>query len=112
MFNGKQVHIFLKSSARKTYEQFVRRGDQQSRILLTIYEKIKEVLKVNPEYGDRISKRLIPKEFRIQGVTNLRVVKLTNSWRMLYTITGNKIEIYVFILTMENHDNYDNRMNY
>ena len=70
---------------------------------------------MNHHYGDPISKRLIPRVYKIKyGVTNLFRVELPNYWRMLYTLTegDTKIEIIAFVLDIIDHKKYNKKFGY
>ena len=77
-------------------------------LLKSIKQKI-ELIKKDLFYGNNIPKRIIPKNYK---VSNLWRVELTNFWRMLYTIKGDKIEIICFILDIINHKSYNKRFGY
>lgn len=60
-----------------------------------------EQLKENPTFGRPIAKRLIPKEYKIQGVNNAYWVSLskTKGWRLIYSLVpGNEEEVVAIIL--------------
>lgn len=112
MFLGKEVRVFLKGQAKESYLELKKREDKESKTLLSSFERIKEILKENPQYGDPIRKELIPASLKKIGITNLYRAELSNYWRMLYTITGNKIEILVFILNIADHKEYNKLFGY
>lgn len=112
MFFGKEVRIMLKGQAKDSYIELKKRSDKESKSILNSIERIKEILKENPQYGDPIPKRLIPKEFIKQGIQNLYRVELSNYWRMLYTIEGNQIEIFLFVLNIVDHKEYNKLLGY
>ncbi|MFH0870280.1 MAG: hypothetical protein V1866_04460 [archaeon] len=97
MFHGKEVRVLLKGEAKS---------------ILNSIERAKERLKENPQYGEPVPKRLIPKEYLKQGIQNLYRVELSNYWRMLYTIEGNEVEILLFILSITDHQKYDRLLGY
>lgn len=73
----------------------------------TLFRSIKqkiELLKQDPLCGEVVKKNKIPKNL---DVDNLFKLRLANFWRMLYTIRRQEIEIYCFILTINDHDEYD-----
>ena len=83
-------------------------------LLKSIKQKI-EFIKENPQYGNPLSKKLIPNEYKIKyGITNLFRVELPNFWRMLYTLTEgeSKIEVISFILDIINHPDYNKKSKY
>jgi len=59
-------------------------NSENQQILKSIKQKI-EMIRINPQYGDSVSKKLMPKTL---PVDNLWVVDLTGYWRMLYTLKG------------------------
>ena len=112
MFFGKEGRILLKDKAKESYLELKRRNDAEAKSILNSIERIKVILKDNPQYGDPIPKRLIPREFIKHGIQNLYRVELSNYWRMLYTIEGNKIEIFLFVLTIVDHKEYNKLFGY
>ncbi len=110
LFAGKEVRVFLKGEAKESYLELKKRSDKEAQTILASFERIKEILKENPQYGNPIKKNLIPKE--LKGVQNLYRVELSNYWRLLYTLEGNKIEIFLFILKIIDHPSYDKLFGY
>src|SRR3989344_2360065 len=107
MFFGKEVRVVLVGQAKESYLELKNRNDSQAKTILRSFERIRDILKQNPQYGDPLKKELIPDKFIKQGITNLYRAELSNFWRMLYTLKGNKIEIFVLILTISDHPTYD-----
>ncbi|MBI4016034.1 MAG: hypothetical protein HY362_04950 [Candidatus Aenigmarchaeota archaeon] len=58
-------------------------GNSENQQLLKSIKQRMELIKIDPQYGAPVSKKLIPKEL---PVDNLWVVDLTGYWRMLYTL--------------------------
>lgn len=85
-----------------------REHTDEMQLLKSIKQKI-EFIRANPFYGDNIQKNKIPKEY---GVSNLWRVELSQFWRMLYTIKGDKIEVVCFVLEIINHNEYDKKFGY
>lgn len=112
MFLGKEVRIFLKGQAKQSYLELKKRTDKESQTLLRSIQRIKDILQDNPQFGDPIRKDLIPKSFKQQGIKNLYRVELSNYWRMLYTIKGTKIEIFLFVLNIMDHQQYNKLFRY
>jgi len=112
MYFGKEVRIFLRGQAKKAYLELKKRHDKEAKIILNSFEKKKELLKDNPQFGDPIKKELIPKELKNLGIQNLYRVELSNYWRMLYTIEGNRIDIFLFVLKIVNHKEYNKLFKY
>ncbi|MFA5887270.1 MAG: hypothetical protein WC852_00990 [Candidatus Nanoarchaeia archaeon] len=114
----KPVRIILIEDAQASYnelcvivEKQLNTGKQQSeeiQLLRSINQKV-DFLKANPFYGNNILKRNIPSSYNVQ---NLWRVELSQFWRMLYTIKGDKIEIICFILDILSHKEYDKKFGY
>ena len=49
----------------------------------------------------------VSNEFKKQGIYNLYRIELSHFWRMLYTLEGNKIEVFAFVLSITDHPTYD-----
>jgi hypothetical protein len=89
----KIVKIILSPEAEEAYKQLseVAADSKIERSILNAIDKKKELIRVNPHYGEPISKDKIPYEYKENyGVTNLFWVELSNFWRMLYTLTNNE----------------------
>jgi hypothetical protein len=112
------VKVILKDQAKIEFEELNRIvGEQQAKgianseemqLLRSIKQK-SEILKANPTYGDKIPHQLIPKDL---DVSNLFRVELTGYWRMLYTLTGNQIEVVAFVLYIVDHPTYNKIFGY
>lgn len=112
MFCGKEVRIVLKGQAKESFLELKKRDDKEAQSLLRSIDRIINILKQNPQYGDPIKKELIPDSFKKIGIQNLYRSELSNFWRMLYTIEGNKVEIFCFVLSIMDHPNYDKLFGY
>ena len=112
MFAGKEVRILLKWQAKDAYLELKKRADKEAISIVNSFERVKNVLKDNPQYGDPIRKALIPHELKKLGVQNLYRVELSNYWRMLYTIEGNTVEVFLFVLNIVDHTQYNKLFGY
>ena len=98
----KKVRVILSPEAEEVYKHLneeAPKSKTDQTILKAINKKV-ELIKANPHYGNPISKKLIPQEYKEKyGVTNLFRIELPNFWRMLYTLTDGEtnIEIIAFI---------------
>ncbi|MBS3052060.1 MAG: hypothetical protein J4428_01660 [Candidatus Aenigmarchaeota archaeon] len=89
------------------------KGDGEAKYLLRIIEKGIDKLKVNSEAGKHIPKKLIPKFYITKyEVTNLWKLNLDSFWRMIYTLEGDKINIYSIVLEVLDHKKYDKKFGY
>jgi len=112
MIFGKEVKVFMKGQAKDSYLSLKNRTDKEAQSLFNSITRITEILKNNPQFGNPISKRLIPQSLIKEGIQNLYRVELSNFWRMLYTIEGTKIEILVFVLNIMDHKEYNKLFGY
>ena len=112
MFCGKEVRIVLKGQAKESFLELKKRDDKEAQSLIRSIDRIINILKQNPQYGNPIKKELIPDSFKKIGIKNLYRAELSNFWRMLYTIEGNKVEIFCFVLSIMDHQSYDRLFGY
>ncbi len=112
MYFGKEVRVVLKWQGKDAYLNLKKRDDKEAKSILDSFNRIKGILKENPQYGDPIAKDLIPKKFRKLGIQNLYRVELSNYWRALYTIEGNTVEIFLFVLSIVDHKEYNKLFGY
>lgn len=112
MFLGKEVRILLRGQARESFLELKKRKDKEAQSILRSINRITEILKANPQYGEPISKELIPEQFKKQEIYNLYRVELSNFWRVLYTLEGTQIEIFLFVLTISDHPKYNKLFGY
>ncbi len=113
----KTVRVILSEDAEEVYN-YLNKQAPHSKIEKTIFNAVKkkvELIKMNPHYGEPISKKLIPKKYVDKyGITNLFWIKLPNFWRMIYTLTGGEtvVEIIAFVIDIYNHKEYDKVFGY
>ncbi len=113
----KSIRIILSPEAEEAYNQLNKLAvnSKIERSILNSIDKKKELIKVNPHYGEPIAKDRIPEEYKNKyGATNLFWVELSNFWRMLYTLTNDEteIEIIAFVLDIMDHNNYNKKFGY
>jgi hypothetical protein len=112
MFLGKEVRVILKGEALSSYLELKKRDDKISQGIARSIDSRIQLLKDNPQYGDPIAKNLIPDEFKKIGIKNLYRIELPNYWRMLYTLEGTRVEIFLFVLSISDHPSYDKKFGY
>jgi hypothetical protein len=110
-----KAYIQLSSEADNVYKYIAQKAlsSKSERIMLkAILHKI-ELIKKNPQYGQPLAKRLIPKEYVVKyDAQNIYRVELPNFWRMLYTLRDNRIEIIAFVLDIIDHKDYNKKFRY
>ncbi|MFH1545140.1 MAG: hypothetical protein ABIE23_03585 [archaeon] len=113
----KTVRVILSPEAEEVYKHLNKEAEN-SKIERTILKAINNklgLIKANIHYGQPISKKLIPKEYKEKyGINNLFRVELPNYWRMLYSLTEGetKIEIIAFVLDFVDHTEYNKKFRY
>ena len=108
MFKGKDVIVKLSEEANEVYNELNKivgeekiKGIESSfhQTLLRSINRVKDLLKENPFAGEQIQKKQIPKKYISDyDIDNAWRIELANRWRLIYTITGNQIEIITFIM--------------
>ena len=108
----KNIRVFLKGQAKESYLVLQRRHDKEARSLLRSIDRLLERLRENPQYGQPVPRRLYPKSLAALGIQNLYRAELAQYWRALYTIEGDEVGIYLFILAITDHKTYDRMFGY
>jgi Txe/YoeB family toxin of Txe-Axe toxin-antitoxin module len=122
MFKGKEVIVKLADEADKVYQELNKivgeeklKGIDSSfhQTLLRSINRVRDLLKQNPFAGDQVPKRQMPPKY-IQkfDVDNVWRIELADRWRLVYTITGNQIEIITFVMDIFDHKDYDKVFGY
>ena len=107
--NRKVSVVFPDEKLKKAYYKV----KTENPVLYKFLDRATDDLKMDPQCGIEIPKRLIPKEYkRKYGVNNLWKYDLPNAWRLVYSITGNKIEIIAILLEWFPHKEYERRFGY
>lgn len=112
MFAGKEVRVLLKGQAKESYLELKKRDDKESLKLVNSIQRIIDILKENPQFGNPIEKRKIPKDYIKQGINNLYRCELSNYWRLIYTLEGSRVEIFTFVLNIMDHNKYNKLFGY
>ena len=122
MFQGKEVSVKLSEEADEVYQELNKivgeeklKGIDSSfhQTLLRSINRVRDLLKQNPFAGDQVPKRQIPQKYTQKfDVDNVWRIELADRWRLVYTITGNQIEIVTFVMDIFNHKDYDNVFGY
>lgn len=122
MFKNKEIKVILSEDADEVFRELNKIVGKEKKkkinssfhqTLLRSIKRVIKLLKENPFAGNQIPKRLIPKEyFKKYEAENLWRIELANRWRLIYTITGNKVEVISFIIDIFNHKKYDKTFGY
>jgi len=122
MFQGKEISVRLSEEADNVYQELNKivgeeklKGIDSSfhQTLLRSIQRVRDLLKQNPFAGDQVKKKQIPPKY-IQkfDADNVWRIELADRWRLVYTITGNQIEIITFIMDIFDHKDYDKVFGY
>ena len=99
--------IFENKKLEKSYEQYSDNDPLKKKI-----DKIITEIKNNPAYGQQIPNKNVPKEYIKKGFNNAFWVRINDSWRLIYTLTGDKVEILAIILDVFDHKKYERKFKY
>lgn len=81
--------------------------------LLRAIDREVDNLKIDPQRGIHIPHRNIPKELYVKyNADNFWKINLPDYWRMIYTITGNRVEIIALVLEILDHKRYSRLFGY
>lgn len=122
MFENKEIKVILSKEADEVFQELNEivgeeriKGVESSfhQSLLRSITKSVNLLKKNPFAGNQIPKRQIPEKYiKKYGAENVWRIELANRWRLIYTITGNKLEVINFVMDVFNHKEYDKIFGY
>lgn len=117
MFQGKEVSVRLSEEADAVYQELNEivgeerlKGIESSfhQTLLRSIQRVRDLLKQNPFAGDQVKKKQIPLKYVQKfDVDNVWRIELADRWRLVYTITGNQLEIITFVMDIFDHKDYD-----
>lgn len=87
-------------------------NSEEQQLLRSIKSKT-ALLGINPTYGDKVPRKFWPKELAEKyKLTNLWRVGLSNYWRMLYLLRGDKVEVVCFVIKIIDHHDYNRLFGY
>lgn len=119
---GKETNVYFSDEALKTYNELQEKALEQKKKgienspemqLLKSIDREKINLKINPQKGIHILKRNITKQVVNRYNTDkLWKLDLVGYWRLIYTITGDDVQIISFVLEIMNHKKYDKVFGY
>ena len=104
----REIHV----SGSKEFEKFYNSLNPNDDLRGYIDEAM-DSLKEDPTIGDKIEKKLWPKEYvKKYCINNLFRYSIGSNWRMTYTIITDRKEITCAILEVLVHKEYDKRFGY
>jgi len=103
---------FITKKLEKAYNE-LNKGKFEDKQLHNLITRAINDLKEDPEYGVRIRKKLIPKEYiKNYGINNLWKYNLPNGWRLVYSLAGTRIKVIAVILDWFDHKTYERTFKY
>lgn len=100
-------------------EEFVKlqlraeKGNSEAKQLLELIAKATAKLAVNREAGTKLPKKLWPVEYvQKYGANNLWKINLDGNWRLLYTITGQEVSLFLIYLEWMLHKDYERKFGF
>ena len=89
------------------------KGNSEAEYLLNLISKATAKLAENPEAGKKIPRKLWSKEYvQKYGVNNLWKYNLDQNWRLIYTIAGNQVDLFLIYLEYMDHKKYNRKFGY
>lgn len=89
------------------------KGNGEAKYLLELLAKATAKLAENREAGKKIPRSLWPSDYRQKfSLTNLWKLNLDSYWRLLYTITGDQVNLFLIYLEYLDHKSYDRKFGY
>ena len=89
------------------------RKDTESQYIIELISRATARLAENSEAGRKIPRNLWPKEYvQKYDVRNLWKYNLDSNWRLIYTITGDQVNIFLIYLEYISHKDYERKFGY
>ena len=96
--------IFANEDLKKTFESLKTEDPRLYKEITNALDSIKQ----NVFFGRNVKKELIPKDLiQKYNINNLWIYNLRKDWRLIYSITGTRIEVLAIILDWMNHKDYE-----
>jgi hypothetical protein len=113
----KIVNAILAPEAEVIFNQLEARAksSKMEAVLVRGFHKKLALVKYNIQYGDKVERKLWPKEYvEKYTINNLFRVELPGFWRFTYTLKSglSENEIVVLILDILDHDAYNKKFGY
>ena len=118
----KEIWIDFSAEANADYAELQKQALEERKLgkensfnvqLLKAIDREINNLKIDPQHGDHIPRKNIPKSLvRRYGTDRLWRIELVGYWRLLYTITGDEVKIIAVILEFMEHKKYDKLFGY
>lgn len=104
--------VFADEKLKQTFDK-LKDSKTEDRQLYELLKRAFEDIENNPSGFIHIPRNLIPKEYKQKyGIDNLWKYDLPNGWRLLYSLSREKVLLLAIILEWMDHKNYERRFGY
>ncbi len=104
--------IFADDKVKRAFAKLLE-GKTEDKQLYDFLARAFSDIEENAFCGIRISKKLIPKEYRKKyGIDNLWKYNLPNAWRLIYSVGKQKLIVVSIVLEWMDHKKYDRKFKY
>ena len=109
----KEIFVaFISKELKKEFES-LKDGKFEDKNLYTFIDRAMNDLKINPNCGIKIPRKLWPKIYiQKHQINNLWKYDLPNAWRIIYTIEADEIKVVSIILEWFDHKEYERKFKY
>lgn len=111
----KKIKIILSKDAKRVYSELSEKAlrNKKAETLVSAIQNKIYYLSKNTHFGQPISKNLIAKYYKKEyGIKTLFRIQLPYYWRMVYSITNDRLYIIAFVIEIIDHKEYNKRFNY
>jgi len=103
---------FAEDKLKKAFEKLKDGKTEDTKLYEFLVRAFKDI-EENAFCGIRISKKLIPKEYKQKyGIDNLWKYNLPNAWRLIYSVGKQELIIVGIVLEWLDHKEYDRKFGY
>lgn len=104
--------VFADKKIKESYEK-LKAATTEDRMLYDWLSRAFEDIQRDAFCGIQIPKRLIPREYiKKYGIDNLWKYDMPKAWRLLYSVSGNKVIVISIIIEWLPHKKYETRFGY
>jgi len=104
--------IFADEKVKKAFEKLKKGKTEDTQLYEFLVRAFKDI-EENAFCSIRISKKLIPKEYKQKyEINNLWKYNLPNAWRLIYSVGKQKLVVVSIVLEWMDHIKYDRKFGY
>ena len=103
---------FAEDKLKKAFEKLKEDKTEDTQLYKFLVRAFKDI-EENAFCGIRISKKLIPKEYKKKyGIDNLWKYNLPNAWRIIYSVGKEELIVVSIVLEWLDHTSYSRKFKY